>query len=583
VKSLRNLLCLVFIGCVCSPLLATTWYVRPDGGTRYSAKEGKGQCDGKSDTAYSGRGSNQHCAFKEYRFLYDDQSYGSHAWVIAGGDTVILHGGPYRVGYDTNSGRSLTWCYGGDGTYACYNPTIPAGTAAQHTRILGENYAACGSKSKMTQLYGGYGSQMTLNLNGAQFVDVQCIELTRHSQCIQGGSPQYPAGCSKNTPLDDYASSGIFTDTKTHDLLLQDMWIHGFPSRGIIGPIGGVVTATRVDIAYNGSSGWDFDDGSSTPLVNAVWNFNDSIIEWSGCNQEYPIAHPNPAISCYGQSNTGYGDGVGSPAGTGLTANIDHSIFRYNIQDGLDLGHVDKGNHTLSITNSTFIGNGGGQFKWGPNMLKAVITNNMVVANCMRMSAPMTGTPTTYNANLGDFCRAGDAISFNFRQGGTVLFANNTIVTYAPSTLDIQCWDAPGLDKPFSANTGCANATLTFKNNIVLGYDNPGTYPLGGKSGGPSGFYYEGTIGHVERSNNLYYGIRGMRYQTVFSGDKYDDPKFVSQPHFSKEQDLDNFDFHLSPSSPARGAGARIPEVKTDIDGKPRPTNGNYDLGAYQN
>jgi hypothetical protein len=155
-------------------------------------------------------------------------------------------------------------------------------------------------------------------------------------------------------------------------------------------------------------------------------------------------------------------------------------------------------------------------------------------------------------------------------------------VTYAPVSFDLQCWDAPGSDKPFSSHTGCANATFTFKNNIVLGYDNPNTYPLGGKSGGPSGFYFEGTIGHIVRSNNLYYGLRDIRLQTVFSGDRYGDPQFVSQPRYTKEQDLDDFNFHLSNTSPAIRAGARITQVQSDYAGKPRPSADNYDLGALQ-
>src|SRR6185437_2440059 len=41
----------------------TFWFIRPDGGTHYSANVTTGQCDGKSDTAYPGTGTNQHCAF----------------------------------------------------------------------------------------------------------------------------------------------------------------------------------------------------------------------------------------------------------------------------------------------------------------------------------------------------------------------------------------------------------------------------------------------------------------------------------------------------------------------------------------
>jgi hypothetical protein len=533
-----------------SPLFGETWYVRRDGGTRYSAKMRTGQCDGRGDEAYPGRGTNKHCAFKDYRYLWDDQSYNSNAWAISGGDTVILRDGPWRVGWDSNTGpgAGYTWCLGRN-NYDCHNPPIPAGTAAQHTRILGEHYGSC-SQGKMTQLYGGFGVGTVLNLRGAQYVDVKCVELTRHSQCIQHGSPAYPGECNKGSPtlasLDDFASNGILTDVNTHDLLLEDVWVHGLTSSGVIGPIGGVVTATGVDIAYNGSAGWNFDDGNSTANVNGVWNFNHSIIEWNGCNQAYPGVG---AISCYDQESNGYGDGVGTSAGTCLTANIDHATFRYNTQDGLDLGHIDKGTCSLTITYSTAYGNMGGQFKWGANANPAVFENNTVVGNCKRMSETIAGQPSSYNAHLSNFCRAEDALSFNFRQGGTVVFANNTIVTYAPTTFDIGCWD----------QGGCSSSTLTFKNNIVLGYDNHGVYNLGGKPGGPGGFYYQHPIGHVIRSNNLYYGIRGFRCSTENPGERCDDPQLVSQPRFSREQDLDSFNFHLSATSPAHGSGANIP------------------------
>jgi hypothetical protein len=261
---------------------------------------------------------------------------------------------------------------------------------------------------------------------------------------------------------------------------------------------------------------------------------------------------------------------VGTPAGTCLAANIDHSNFSYNTQDGLDLGHGDTGTACpLTITNSIAYGNSGATFKWGPNENPAVFINNVAIANCMRMSAPIAGQPSGFNAHLGDFCRSGDAVSFNFRQGGRVLFANNTIITYAPATFDLACWDP-----------SCSNSTFTFMNNIVLGFDNHKTYDLGGKPGGPGDFYFQQPIGHIHRGNNLFYGMRN--HSCSGSNDKCEDPKFVAQPRFSAEQDLDKFDFRLSPASPARGAGVPIPEVRFDYDGKPRPSTGNNDMGALQ-
>ncbi len=573
----RLLLTLLFI-LSALPLSGETWYVRRDGGSRYSEKVRSGQCDGKADAAYRGSGVNQHCAFNDFRYLYDDRSYGNSAWVIAGGDTVIIRNGPWRIGFDQGASANDVWCAGGSGRQGCTGPTIPAGTAEHHTRILGENYASCGTstttdKSKLTQLFGGFGLGPVLNLGGAQFVDVQCIEITRHSQCATHGDPRLPSDCKRyESPIDDFDSDGIMTTQKTHDVFLQDMWIHGHTDRGVIGPIGGLVSCLRCDISYNAMAGWDFDDGGGTPSVNGVWDFNYSTIEWNGCSQEYPITHRFPALYCYGQSTGGYGDGVGTPPKTCLTAHIDHSTFRYNTQDGLDLGHIDTGTCSLTITNSIAYGNSGGQFKWGPNENPVVFVNNIVVGNCTRLSQPLDGTPASYNKHLADFCRAEDALSFNFRQGGTVLMANNTIVTYSPTTIDIDCWE----------EHGCSNSTFTFKNNIVLGFDNPATYNLGGKSGGPGGIFFQKPIGHVDRSNNIFYGIRDMRLSTLFSSEHFQDPKLVSPSHFSKEQDLDNFNFHLSASSPARGAGAHIPQIKTDYDGKPRPASGNYDIGAFQ-
>ena len=193
----------LLVGLIAIPLFGETWFVRPDGGTRYSAKVPLGQCDGKADAPYRGNGVDQHCAFSDYRYLWDDQSYRSNAWVIAGGDTVIVRGGPWRVGFDaaTGKGAGYTWCFGGQGPYGCSNPTIPSGTPSRHTRILGENYQACANgsrtdRSKLTQIFGGFGVGATLNLIGAQYMDVECLEVTSHSRCITHGDPQVPKGCS---------------------------------------------------------------------------------------------------------------------------------------------------------------------------------------------------------------------------------------------------------------------------------------------------------------------------------------------------------------------------------------------------
>jgi hypothetical protein len=553
----------------------TTWYIRSDGGTRYSANQPTGQCDGKADVGYSGSGTNQHCAFNDYRFLYDDQSYGNHAWVIAGGDTVIIRNGPWRVGYNQGVSSNDTWCLGTGDPYDCSNPTFPAGTASQHTRILGENYGSCNT-GNMTQLFGGFGLWTTINLAGAQYVDIQCIELTRHSNCIKLGSPAIPSGCSSNYPVDDYGVNGMITTTSTHDVLLQDMWIHGFPERGIIGPIGGKITVTRVDIAINGGAGWDFDDGSGsnngygTASVNALVDANNLTVEWNGCNQAYP---GGTVMNCYSQSTGGYGDGMGTPPGGCISASIVNSIFRYNTQDGFDWLHNDTGTCSLTVTGTISYGNNGEQFKWGPAETPVSFTNNVALGNCNRLSAPMPGLPSNYNANLSDFCRAQDTITFQIRPGGQAMFQNNTIVTYAPTIMDVEC-----------TTTDCTSSTFTFENNLVLGYDNPGTYSDGSQQGGPGAFYYANPVG-VVRSNNLYYGVgHGFTCPTSYPGEICTSPLLVGQPLGNGanfvESELDNFNFNLTPGSPAIGAGLHLPNVTVDYTGQ---TRGNPpSIGAYE-
>jgi hypothetical protein len=578
-----------------SPGPGTTWYVRSDGGTRYSAGHTSGQCDGQADTAYGGTGTNQHCAFGDVRWLYDAQDGNPRSWVIAGGDTVILRGGPWRIGHDQGATNSDAWCNNAnDNNQTCYIPAPPAGTAGQHTVIEGENcISGCPDASgigpdttKITELYGGFGLYHVIDLNTTSYVDFKGIGLTRHSQCIQHGQPAAPSSCSANGtfPADDYAIDGIATNTGLHDVLFQDMWVHGFTNRGVIGPIGGIVTAERMRISYNGMAGWDFDDGNADPSINnASWNFLDSMIEFSGCNQEYPYTHTFPISSCYSQSTSGYGDGVGTPSGTALNINVNHSMSRYNTQDGMDFGHIDTGASILNISNSTFYGNNGGQFKWGYNFTSATVTNNLVVGNCNRMSVALAGAPSTFNANLSDFCRAESAMSWNFRDGATLLFANNTITGYSPSTFVIGC----------STVGGCPHVVETFQNNIILGYDNPATYNMGGESGGPSGIYCQDNtsgsnqvncatwMGTWNRTNNIWYGMNPNHFTcpTGYTAESCANPLFVNQPTWTSEQSLDNFNFNLTPGSPAKGAGVSLPGVTTDYSGQVRTTPPS--IGAY--
>jgi hypothetical protein len=547
--------------------------------------------------------TNLHCATGDYRYLYDNTGYAPPMnWVIAGGDTVVVRG-CFNVDENGNGatycriggsppGHPDYWCVGvSGGLQGCSSGPLPAGTAIQHTRILGQCMLAgnCNSGNttnyaNLTQLFGGSGLGTAINLQGTQYVDFEGIEVTRHSQCIGTGLPAFPAHCISG--VDDYVAEGIFTDVHTANLTLQDVWVHGMTDTGIRGPFNGNLTANRVNVSYNGQSGWDFDDGASSPTgTTAAFTFTYSQIEWNGCNQEYPITHTYPAISCYGQSNQGYGDGMGTAPGYCFNVTIDNSVFDHNTQDGIDFGHFNTVNRTdgqclMSITNSLSYANGGAAWKWGPSPTAVIFTDNTGIANCNRMSAPITGAPSTYNANLGDFCRAGDGFTWAFFDHSTLLMANNTFINYAPTAFDVACEDPSG---------ACASGSWTFENNIILGYANLPFTDYGG-NGMPALFCGPGCNASTQpwppmiRSNNIYYGMRGVTCPTGFSGELCLSPLLVNEPTLNGssfvESELDDFNFHLTSSSPAIGVGAAIPSVRLDYTGVLRANPPS--IGAYE-
>ena len=96
---------------VVSPTGNRTWYVRVDGGTRYSSNATSGQCNGMANAAYPGTGVNQNCAFNDVRNLWTDGSYCGDSsatsscwkWIGISGDTYMILGSiadgvTYRIG-----------------------------------------------------------------------------------------------------------------------------------------------------------------------------------------------------------------------------------------------------------------------------------------------------------------------------------------------------------------------------------------------------------------------------------------------------------------------------------------------------
>ncbi len=593
-KHFFRLLLLVWLSAPVASLSATTWFVRPDGGTRYSANMPQGQCDGKADTAYSGSGANRHCAFRDFRLLWDDKSgrVGAGAWIIAGGDTVLIRGckadttqfnasnPDCRLGWDapTGTGANL-WCYA-IGSYDCLNPPIPAGTAAQHTRILGQHYANCNAAGKndpktyvsnLTQLFGGYSLTYTFNLRDTHYVDIECIELTTHNGvCTTSGSPSFPRPCSHNQPLDDYAQNGFVLNNKSANITFQDVYIHGFNASGIYGPIGGPVMMNRVFSGFNAFSGWNFDDGRNTPdAPGSSIHALDVTMTGNGCYEEYPITHTFPAQACYDDVSNGFGD-AWSGQDTDLDTFIcDHCVMVYNTKDAFIGPHTNV--KTLTVTNSQSYGNMGAQWKWNNTPgATTIFENNLTVGNCARFTEPIPGATHSFalashlpGAYLSSFCRAGgNTVAINSQQNSRVLFANNTFVDYLDTVFLLSCG-------PVSNNRDkmCGSTQFLFTNNIFLGYT------LKGQEA-PGLYYVDDPSIHITASHNIEFGNRSGKGDPCRGNIFCVDPGLENEPaqkQWTTQNFLDNFSFVPGPGSPANGHGVAVNNMTSDYFGRVRP------------
>jgi hypothetical protein len=576
-----------FLFLVVLPLTAETWFVRADGGTRYSARVQAGQCDGRADAPYPGKGVDQHCAFNDVRYLWADNSGNPNSWVIAGGDTVVIRGctglvsqtnpsNPNcRLGYDnpTSGNAPNYWCGYGNPNTSCFNPPIPSGTAARHTKILGgcayggytctpiNNQYPYGQTNE-TQLFGGFGLTWTFNLESTSYVDLEGIELTTHNGvCTSFGAPSYPRGCSSGTPYDDFAQNGFLTNATTSNVVFQDVYVHGFNASGLDGPIGGPITMTRMFVGFNAFAGWNFDDGSSTAdAPGSSITANQVTMIFNGCYEQYPIRAKYPAQACYDTNSQGFGDSW-SGQDTKLESFIcDHCVMAYNTKDGFIGPHTLT--HYLKITNSESYGNMGQQWKWGtPPDSTTIFENNLTVGNCHRMADTLPGAPPSYNQHLGGFCRAaGDIFSFFVAANSTVLFADNTAVGYSATMFDLNC----------QTPNACGSTHFVFRNNIILGLLNPNI------STGevPGLFYYGDSSVKLAFDHDLFFNLRSKPCPSVGSSVLIcASPEFVNQPSstLTSESQLDNFDFHLRGGGPAIGHGISVDGVTTDYFGMKRP------------
>ena len=571
----------------------TTWYVRRDGGTRYSTNVTSGQCNGKYDTSYAstgGTGVNQNCAFNDVRYFFQDGSwvntwnnFPGYGWIGSGGDTYIIRGSigtgaSYRVGwnnpYDSwDAPTNQRWGIAGD-PYDSDMPVPPSGTATQHTRILGENYASCHAASAKTQIHGGYGLYQVLNMSGASYVDVACLDITDFSSC--GVASQTKTCNTSIGALDDFAKAGVAWSRDSTNDTLTDVHIHGMANAGMSGPTGTGMVFSYLDLIGNGASGWNADPGNGTTGTGTllVQHYN---IAWNGCAEEYPMVDAVPYQDCTDDNVGGYGDGFGTATAASSPAwnvTFDQGTVNYNTQDGLDALHIGGSGSTMTVTRSLAYGNMGQQVKIGGAYGTA--TNNLIVTNCNALRQAIPGTPKGYNSRLSDFCRAADAgILLTVDDAAQLVFDNNTVYSDSSTGIEIDC------------NANCSKqAHADFRNNIFVGFLNNSAdgYPSGGTGDYSNPIYNGSGVDFFGNAGSLYSNNLTFHPKSNWSCPAYHEVKgLCTDPQLTDET------WHLygygnmapaSGSSVVIGAGAMIPSITTDYSGQKRGTPPS--IGGYE-
>ena len=390
----------------------TTYYVRPDGGSTV-------ECTGLVDAPYPGAGTEQPCAWDHPFRALQPSGEPSEPGIaqIAGGDTLVIGAGEYRMGLGAPGAESCQSDYPWD----CYMAAIPSGpNPDQPTRILGEGWdTGCNNPP---ELWGAESAWSVINLRDSSNVEVACLEITDHSECVEfhtGG-----LACARDAyPYGDWSPTGIYAEDSAH-VILRDLDIHGLAHHGIWAGRLADWTLEDVRLVGNGWVGWDGDiEGGD--VNTGTLTFRHWTVAWNGCGETYPGGEP---IGCWGQSAGGYGDGVGTDATAGDWV-IEDSAFLHNSSDGLDLLYHRLGG-TVTIRRSIAEGNAGDQIKvTGRSHLENVIA----ISNC----GFFNGKPFTHDV---DHCRAGgSALAFTLHPGDLITVVNSTITGEGDCLVIAEC------------------------------------------------------------------------------------------------------------------------------------------------
>jgi hypothetical protein len=312
-----------------------TFYVRRDGGDA-------GQCNGRSDAPYPGKGRDRDCAWNSPEVALP----ASGAPRIEGGDTLLIGAGDYRIGE--------------------HGPMQPlpsgAGTTTP-TRILGKPGA-------MPRLIGTGGVHRVLNLEGSSNIEVGRLEITDGSDCVHKHAGPKVA-CNEGMA---WARVGIYARDSSN-AWLHDLDIHGLAARGLNAGKLRNWTMERIRLVANGTAGWDGNvgkDGSDSGRMI----LRDVEIAWNGCGERVDSRQP---YACWAQQAGGYGDGVGT-TDTGGQWLVEDAYIHHNTSDGLDLRYMDGAPSTrVTLRRIHAVANAGNQVKVKGNSL---IEDSVLVGHC---------------------------------------------------------------------------------------------------------------------------------------------------------------------------------------------------------
>ena len=533
---------------------SSTYYVRADGGTA-------AQCTGKSDTPYPGSGSAQACAFHHPFDALAPQENGSQNPVVIlhGGDTLLIDAGTYEMGLNAPGAKGFYPACNPAFSYDCHIPPVPSGTAAQPTQILGAGWnLGCPAPP---QLWGSERSSWIIDLRGSSYVNVQCLEITDHAACIESHSVA-AAACNRSvSPYGPWASNGIYA-SDSHNVLLQDLNVHGMANRGILGGRLRDWTLNRVHIVANGWAGWDGDLGCGTAGCSSdagTMTFQSVEVGWNGCAENYPS---NAIHFCWGQQESGYGDGFGEAQTSGNWIFRD-SYFHHNTQDGLDLLYAD-GTGSITVERTRAEGSAGNQMKLAGN---ALVQNSVIVGNCSYFQGIdyIQGDNSGGGATSGDNCRAlGNALVLSVPAAHSATVRYNTIISEG--------------DCVILGINGNATSSIAIQNNALLGKPD---WVKANQSPQPQAclFYWDSGPAlpwPVAYAGNLVYQVKDG---VCPAGSLCANPLLVNQTLGVA------FDSVPAPNSPLIAAamtGAGVLSVDSRNLPRPGPLGLGYDVGATQ-